>query len=69
MLTYADVCVSIYQWAVCIFIGATELLLNPLILMVPTSLIPKYLTGKEEEKADGIPLLSKGDKLKNVSFH
>ena len=38
---------SINQWILCIFIGATELMLNPFILMIPTKWLPKSLTGDQ----------------------
>lgn len=52
---------SINQWILCIFIGATELMLNPFILMIPTKWLPKSLTGDQNPEGDGIPLLNMKD--------
>jgi len=51
---------SINQWIVCILVGASELLLNPLVLKIPTTWLPKALTGNQDSEGDGIPLLPMG---------
>lgn len=56
---------SFGQWMMCVFIGATELAINPLIQYIPTSWLPSALVGKKgdsSDQGDGVPLLERDSK-------
>ena len=56
---------SFGQWMMCVFVGATELAINPLIQCIPTSWLPSALVGKKchsSEQGDGVPLLERDSK-------